>query len=152
MDNLESTTYASKPTSYFTRRSLISESYCTSSSDMPPDSVELSRQLSNGLSFSTSPDQSFSSDLLSKGHSLSPQHSRDPRVRRNTTSSLTRDLVPFNAENIKVLLLENVNQSGLDILKEQGYQVETLKSSLSEDELVQKLRSETRHCYISRGG
>ena len=115
---------------------------------MAPDSVELSRQLSNGLSLSTSPDQSFASDNFTKGHSLSPQHSRDPRIRRNTTSSLTRDLVPFNAESIKVLLLENVNQSGLDILKEQGYQVETLKSSLSEDELITKLRFEAQICAM----
>jgi len=39
-----------------------------------------------------------------------------------------------------LLLLENVNTTGVDILKEQGYQVEALKASLPEDELVAKIR------------
>lgn len=107
---------------------------------MSHDAVDLSHQLSNSLSLSTSPDQVFSSHSLTKGHSLSPQNSRDPRLRRNTASGATRDLTPFNTEDIKILLLENVNQSGVDILKEQGYQVETLKGSLSEDGLIAKIR------------
>ncbi len=51
-----------------------------------------------------------------------------------------KQLKPFDTKDIKVLLLENVNQTGRDILKEQGYQVEFYKSSLSEDELVEKIR------------
>ncbi|EPX71876.1 D-3 phosphoglycerate dehydrogenase [Schizosaccharomyces octosporus yFS286] len=51
-----------------------------------------------------------------------------------------RALKPFASEDIKILLLENVNQSALCKLKEQGYQVEFLKSSLSEDELVEKIK------------
>lgn len=39
-----------------------------------------------------------------------------------------------------MLLLENVNQTGRDILRKQGYQVEALKSSLPEDELIEKIR------------
>lgn len=39
-----------------------------------------------------------------------------------------------------MLLLENVNQTGQDILRKQGYQVEALKSSLPEDELIEKIR------------
>lgn len=101
---------------------------------MAPE-VELSRQMSN--SFSVSPEQA----LLNNTHSLSPQHSRDPRIRRYTTSNSVRELTPFNTAEIKILLLESVNQSGVDILKEQGYQVEALKSSLPEDELIAKLRS-----------
>lgn len=38
------------------------------------------------------------------------------------------------------MLLENVNQSGKDILSGQGYQVEALKTSLPEDELIEKIR------------
>lgn len=112
---------------------------------MAPEVVELSRQLSNSFS-STSPDQA----CLNNTHSLSPQHSRDPRLRRYTTSNVIRELTPFNTAEIKILLLENVNQSGVDILKEQGYQVETLKSSLSEDELVAKLRFVLDQRYTSR--
>lgn len=51
-----------------------------------------------------------------------------------------KQLKPFETTDIKILLLENVNQSGRDILTEQGYQVEFLKSSLPEDELIEKIR------------
>ena len=47
---------------------------------------------------------------------------------------------PFDTKDVKVLLLENVNQAGVNILKEQGYQVEALKSSLPEDQLIEKMR------------
>ncbi|TDZ22827.1 D-3-phosphoglycerate dehydrogenase 1 [Colletotrichum orbiculare MAFF 240422] len=40
----------------------------------------------------------------------------------------------------RILLLENVNQTGKDILTEQGYQVEALKTSLPEDQLIEKIR------------
>ena len=43
-------------------------------------------------------------------------------------------------EDIKILLLENVNKIGQDLLSQQGYQVEALKSSLPEDELIEKIR------------
>lgn len=51
-----------------------------------------------------------------------------------------KQLKPFNTQDIKILLLENVNQSGQDILTEQGYQVEALKTSLPEDQLIDKIR------------
>jgi len=49
-------------------------------------------------------------------------------------------LKPFDSKAIKVLLLENVNTAGQDILRQQGYQVEALKSSLPEDQLIEKIR------------
>ncbi|TPX15149.1 uncharacterized protein E0L32_004707 [Thyridium curvatum] len=52
----------------------------------------------------------------------------------------TKPLKPFNTTDIKILLLENVNKSGQDILKGQGYQVEFLKTSLPEDQLIEKIR------------
>lgn len=51
-----------------------------------------------------------------------------------------KQLKPFNTQDIKILLLENVNQSGRDILTGQGYQVEALKTSLPEDQLLEKIR------------
>ncbi|KAF2261073.1 hypothetical protein CC78DRAFT_471348 [Lojkania enalia] len=51
-----------------------------------------------------------------------------------------KQLKPFDTKDIKVLLLENVNQTGVDILKDQGYQVEFHKSSLPEDQLIEKIR------------
>lgn len=50
-------------------------------------------------------------------------------------------LKPFNTSDIKILLLENVNQAGRDILTGQGYQVEAIKTSLAEDQLIEKIRS-----------
>ncbi len=57
---------------------------------------------------------------------------------RSLTTSKT--LKPFATKDIKVLLLENVNKTGQDILRGQGYQVEALKTSLKEDELIEKIR------------
>ena len=51
-----------------------------------------------------------------------------------------KQLKPFNTEDIKILLLENVNQTGVDLLKDQGYQITSQKSSLAEDELIKKIR------------
>lgn len=52
----------------------------------------------------------------------------------------TKQLKPFQTTDIKVLLLENVNLSGQEILKNQGYQVEALKSSLPEEQLIEKIQ------------
>merc|ERR1712169_34211 len=49
-------------------------------------------------------------------------------------------LKPFREQDIKILLLENVNQTGRDILQGQGYQVEFMKSSLPEDQLIEKIK------------
>jgi len=54
--------------------------------------------------------------------------------------SAAKALKPFDTQDIKILLLENVNQTGRDILTNQGYQVEALKSSLPEDQLIEKIR------------
>lgn len=54
--------------------------------------------------------------------------------------TLEKQLKPFNKPDIKILLLENVNQSGRDLLTAQGYQVEALKTSLPEAELIEKIR------------
>lgn len=55
-------------------------------------------------------------------------------------SSYVRELKPFNTEDIKILLLENVNQIGQDILRKPGYQVESLESSLPEGQLIVKIK------------
>ena len=51
-----------------------------------------------------------------------------------------KQLTAFATEDIKILLLENVNQTGREALTKQGYQVEALKSSLAEDQLIAKIR------------
>lgn len=80
-----------------------------------------------------SPQNTFSFGSGSQGGSLS-------RRRTSFTRDVTsRALKPFSTGDIKILLLENVNQSAIEILEEQGYQVEFLKTSLSEEELIKKI-------------
>jgi hypothetical protein len=66
-------------------------------------------------------------------------------MRRTTTGTFPKQLKPFKEQDIKILLLENVNQTGKDILSRQGYQVESLKSSLPEDQLIEKIRYSLHH-------
>ncbi|KAI1395858.1 hypothetical protein F4819DRAFT_492066 [Hypoxylon fuscum] len=79
------------------------------------------------LEVSASPSATFHSPLSSFGGAFPPR-------------GQPKQLKPFNTQDIKILLLENVNQSGRDILTSQGYQVEVLKSSLPEDQLIEKIR------------
>lgn len=80
-----------------------------------------------GQNLSASPSASFNSPPSSWGGAL---------PRRGAPKALK----PFNTQDIKILLLENVNVTGQDILKQQGYQVEALKTSLPEDQLIEKIR------------
>lgn len=92
-------------------------------------SVSNSWQNSGGFPpLSTSPSITFRQGSLSQSPTL---------ARTNTTS---KTLKPFATKDIKVLLLENVNKTGQDILRGQGYQVEALKTSLSEDQLIEKIK------------
>lgn len=84
------------------------------------------------LSFSTSPTATFTSPPSSFPSSLV-----------NRTKQQEKTLQPFETQNIKILLLENVNQSGQDILTGQGYQVEAHKSSMPESELIEMIRHVT---------
>lgn len=91
----------------------------------------LSRSVTNSLSLSTSPVNTFHSP---------PSSFRELPRGQSVSGPSTKQLKPFAAKDFKVLLLENVNQAGVDILKDQGYQVEFLKSSLPEDQLIEKIK------------
>ncbi|CUM48483.1 D-3-phosphoglycerate dehydrogenase 1 [Debaryomyces fabryi] len=71
---------------------------------------------------STSPTQSYLSQYVS------------------STQKPTKALKPFSTGDIKILLLENVNQTAISIFQNQGYQVEFYKSSLGEEELIEKIK------------
>ena len=88
----------------------------------------------NGISSSTT--STFHSPMSSYGGT---------QFSRVNTGGFAKQLKPFATEDIKILLLENVNQTGRDILAKQGYQVDSLQSSLPEDELIAKIR----YCNIS---
>ena len=99
----------------------------------------LARSVSNSLSFSTSPNLQHHSPPSSfrQPPSGSFSHGQSGLL---TAGQLAKQLKPFDTKDIKVLLLENVNVAGVEILTSQGYQVEALKSSLSEDDLIEKIR------------
>ena len=93
--------------------------------------IDLARRVSSSLGLSSSPTATFTSSSW-KASNAGP-------VRSNAGAS-SKQLKPFNTEDIKILLLENVNQTGVDLLEAQGYQVTFLKKALSEDELIEKIR------------
>ncbi|MCC2625954.1 MAG: phosphoglycerate dehydrogenase [Burkholderiales bacterium] len=48
--------------------------------------------------------------------------------------------ISYPRNRIKILLLENIHPYALNLLKQEGYTVETLKGSLNEDELCEKIK------------
>lgn len=50
-----------------------------------------------------------------------------------------RVLVPFDINEIRILLLENVSQGAVDMLRQQGYHVDFYTGAWSEDELVARI-------------
>jgi D-3-phosphoglycerate dehydrogenase / 2-oxoglutarate reductase len=97
--------------------------------DIIPRSNKVTRSVSN--SWTANLPQAFSTSPTFTFHS--PPKTGAPLTRVKT-------LKPFATQDIKVLLLENVNKTGQDLLNEQGYQVEVLKTSLAEDELIEKIK------------
>lgn len=87
----------------------------------------LTYSLANSLSISASPSSTFQSPV---GSYMSRMASRPS----------AKQLKPFNTQDIKILLLENINVAAREILESQGYQVEFYKSSLSEGDLIEKIR------------
>ncbi|RMZ87326.1 hypothetical protein DV736_g5448, partial [Chaetothyriales sp. CBS 134916] len=86
--------------------------------------------------YSTSPQDTFHRHRSSMGALDS-----SPSLLRHssTTGAPPKPLKPFREQDMKVLLLENINQTGIDILRGHGYQVERVKSSLPEDQLIAKI-------------
>lgn len=102
--------------------------------NVPQD--DLANRVSRSLGLSTSPAAPIHSAASSLG--FPAIHSTAASVAAAATAA--KHLKPFATEDIKILLLENVNQTGRDILAAQGYQVEFLKTSLPEDQLIEKIR------------
>ncbi|CAO3678566.1 unnamed protein product [Rhizopus stolonifer] len=65
-------------------------------------------------------------------------------VKRTRSSSFVQSkpkvLRPFNTNEVKILLLENINETAVNAFKKQGYQVETVPKALAGDELLEKIR------------
>lgn len=107
----------------------------TSAISFQQNGAPLQREVSRSLSFSTSPTDTFHQRRMSTNI-----EGISPGMRRTTVQGTPKQLKPFREQDIKILLLENVNQTGQDILTGQGYQVEALKSSLPEDQLIEKIK------------
>jgi len=90
----------------------------------------------NGLAHAISHTLSLSNSPTSVFHS--PVGSYSSRTTLNRPSG--KQLKPFNTQDIKIVLFENVNIAAREILESQGYQVEFHKSSLPEDQLIEKIR------------
>ena len=103
----------------------------------------LSAGVNSNLSLSISPSANLHSSSAGKDGSRWP--------RGYSATSAAKQLKPFATEDIKILLLENVNKTGRDTLAAQGYQVDFLKTSLPEDELIQRIRCSTSCCRASNG-
>lgn len=88
------------------------------------NAIQRSLSISEGSpnAVSTSPNQSY---LLQHMNTIKPQ----------------KALKPFSTGDIKILILENVNSTAINIFHNQGYQVEFYKTSLPEDELIEKIKS-----------
>ncbi|KAI5282348.1 D-3-phosphoglycerate dehydrogenase 2, partial [Ascosphaera aggregata] len=93
----------------------------------------LPREVSKSLNFPTSSSYRSASSSFSQPQRLGT-------ITASVSGGIPKQLKPFATEDIKILLLENVNQTGQEILRNQGYQVEFHKSSLPEDELIEKIR------------
>lgn len=113
-----------------------------------PLARSVSRSQTSVSHMSTSPTDHFRRPSMSSyGH-----EGTSPLMRRMTLqqAGIPKQLKPFREQDIKILLLENVNITGIEILKGQGYQVETLKSSLAEDQLIEKIKCGSRLASLSR--
>lgn len=105
----------------------------SNSQDSDPVRKVVSRSQEYSRSLGDSPSNLFAPGSAGRGR-LSRLNSYAPSPTR------TVHLKPFKEEDIRILLLENVNQTGRDALSQQGYQVESLKASLPEDQLIEKIK------------
>ncbi|KAK9467432.1 hypothetical protein V1512DRAFT_261183 [Lipomyces arxii] len=109
----------------------------------PRVNSELTNAFQNAVKLSTSPTTSFMPAASPSHFSGSPPQSYFPSLASRRSSMKfppVKVLKPFATEDIKILLLENVNETAVEILTEQGYQVEFHKTSLGEEELIEKIR------------
>ena len=71
---------------------------------------------------------------------LSASPSGSPAFPTPASMQATRPLKQFSTGDIKILLLENVNQTAVNIFTARGYQIERHKGALSKEELIEKIK------------
>ncbi|KAI9025316.1 hypothetical protein CLU79DRAFT_745035 [Phycomyces nitens] len=70
---------------------------------------------------------------------MASQSPETPR-RSSFVQPKPRALRPFNTSEVKILLLENINETAVKSFLKQGYQVETYSKALVGDELIEKIK------------
>ncbi|SAL98089.1 hypothetical protein [Absidia glauca] len=60
--------------------------------------------------------------------------------RSSFTQPKPKALRPFNSSEVKILLLENINETAVKAFMKEGYQVETFTKALGGNELIEKIR------------
>ncbi|KFY72903.1 hypothetical protein V499_06980 [Pseudogymnoascus sp. VKM F-103] len=95
-------------------------------------SDKLNKSITASHSVSTSPSATFQFQSPSSSFGA---------LQAKRAASAAKPLKPFDTQDVKILLLENVNETGISILESQGYQVEAIKTSLPEDQLIEKIRN-----------
>ena len=60
--------------------------------------------------------------------------------RKGRVAAKAKELKPFNSGDIKILLLEGLNATGQDILRNAGYQVEAHPKALDVEVLKEKIK------------
>ena len=71
---------------------------------------------------------------------ISTFHSPIGSYRANNDRLPSTQLKRISSEHIKVLLLENINETAVKILEGQTYQVECLKDALDKESLMAKIK------------
>lgn len=88
---------------------------------------------SNPLDFLTSPKSAGGSFPI-----VSPHGQVSPRIREEKGNA--KDLKQLTTQKTKVLLLEGVNKSGIELFERQGYEIETYAKALTDEEVKEKIK------------
>ncbi|ORE09043.1 hypothetical protein BCV72DRAFT_72865 [Rhizopus microsporus var. microsporus] len=79
--------------------------------------------------------------MVNANNSVKDQQTKSKHTRSGSfNQSRPKVLRPFNTNEVKVLLLENINETAIASFKKQGYQVETYAKALVGDELLEKIK------------
>ncbi|CEG66663.1 Putative D-3-phosphoglycerate dehydrogenase [Rhizopus microsporus] len=79
--------------------------------------------------------------MVNANNSVKVQQAKSKHTRSGSfNQSRPKVLRPFNTNEVKILLLENINETAIASFKKQGYQVETYAKALVGDELLEKIK------------
>ncbi|CAO3701753.1 unnamed protein product [Rhizopus microsporus] len=79
--------------------------------------------------------------MVNANNSVKDQQTKSKHMRSGSfNQSRPKVLRPFNTNEVKVLLLENINETAIASFKKQGYQVEAYAKALVGDELLEKIK------------